>query len=226
MAFRDVPACATLNRSCYNSRRQNPYSNYYTSESPYADTRADIYYTSTLTRHPRHSSSRGYPSDGSEKKIYESPSAAQSYHHSGTSTSNISGGNRGQNYGTIGPSVGIGVGMSGPSTNSVGGSSAATNTGPSSQGTLLRLDEPRIYSSSSLQLGANPTSLRSNSPQHFIDRSISLIRLDNGGNNAAASATSSNSGMTEMTGGLSSSTIGAGTGQPRLDRFKYDLNSC
>ena len=221
VVFRDVPACATLNRSCYNTRRQNPYANYYTSESPYADTRGDIYYTSTLTRHQRQSSSRGYPPDGPDKKIYESPAAAQSYHHNSTSTSNISGANRGQNYGTIGPAVGIGLGISGQGTNSVGGGNAAGCAGPSTQGTLLRLDEPRIYSSSSLQLGANPTtSLRSNSPQHFIDRSISLIRLDNGGNNAAANTTTSNSGMTEVPGVLNSSTIGTGSGQPRLDRFK------
>ena len=67
--------------------------------------------------------------------------------------------------------------------------------GPAGQNSLLRLDEPRIYSSSALQLGSgsggssgggsgNLASLqRSSSPQnhhhHFIDRSISLIRLDN-----------------------------------------------
>ncbi|CAG7733133.1 unnamed protein product, partial [Allacma fusca] len=122
LQYRDVPACATLNRSCITNRRQNPYSSYYTSESPYGDPRSEIYYTSTLTRHPRHSSSsRGYPSDNSDGKIYESASVAQGYHHGSTgNSSNISNSSSRPNYGSIGTSVSVSIGAVGAANSGIG----------------------------------------------------------------------------------------------------------
>lgn len=104
---------------------------------------------------------------------------------------------------------------------------------PGQSSSILRLDEPRIYSSSALQLGstnASSASLqRSSSPQHhpFIDRSISLIRLDNSGNvagsasgggvSSAASISGGNTVLTDSSGIGSSVTLSSGGGaQPRF----------
>ncbi|XP_035706084.1 inactive rhomboid protein 1 isoform X2 [Folsomia candida] len=247
LQYRDVPACATLNRSCYNSRRSNnhPYtsSSYYgtTEPSPYADPRSDIYYTSTLTRHPRHSSSRGFPPEQQDPKIYDAP-PSQSYHHPSLSTGGggggasglgSSGGSSSGNIRNYGVSVG-GMGNVVPVLSGVGMSGLP----PGQTSSILRLDEPRIYSSSALQLGSNASSAslqRSSSPQHhaphFIDRSISLIRLDNSGNQvisggggASISSTASNTsaaggnngGVMADSGVGSSVTLSSGGAQPRF----------
>lgn len=213
--FRDVPACATLNRTCYSRRSNNhPYTSYYGTEpSPYADPRSDIYYTSTLTRHPRHSSStsRGFPPE-QEQKIYDTPAPPPGYHHQ-----SLSSGGGGSGHGTSGSSsggmrsYGVGVGGMGGVVPGIGTTGGMSGPPSGQSGSILRLDEPRIYSSSALQLGSTNVSAsslqRSSSPQHhnhFIDRSISLIRLDNSGNVAV--------GAGSTTSTTSNSTVGGGGG--------------
>lgn len=226
---RDVPACATLNRSCYTRRSNNhPYSTYYGSDtSTYGDPRSDIYYTSTLSRHPRHSVNRNFPSE-TEGKIYDTPSAQNAYHHPGITQGPSSSGMGATGHGTSSSSLrtyGVGVGAMG---------GVSVSGGPPGQSSnILRLEEPRIYSTSSLQLGSNPTASlqRPSSPQHshYIDRSISLIRLDNSGSAAAAAAAAAansggaagggnSSGMGELGGSSlgSSVTLSTERNQPRF----------
>ncbi|CAG7785636.1 unnamed protein product, partial [Allacma fusca] len=129
-------------------------------------------------------------------------------------------------YGSIGTSVSVSIGAVGAANSGIGNNAGNSGSGgPSSQGSLLRLDEPRIYSSSALQLGSNaPSNIqRSNSPQHFIDRSISLIRLDNSSNNNGGAPPSN---ISEASGGaIGSSGINSGSSQPRLDRFKIKFTA-
>lgn len=204
--------CATLNRSCYSRRSNNhPYASYYgaTEPSPYADPRSDIYYTSTLTRHPRHSSTRAFPAE-LEAKIYDAPPPPAGYHPSLPSVNNQHGAS-GSNAATSGSLRPYAVGMA-PMGGLVSGLGVGVSMtgGPAGQqsSSVLRLDEPRLYSSSALQLGSNAsTSIqRSSSPQHhpYIDRSISLIRLDNSGNVTGPAAVA---GSANPIGGNNSNTI-------------------